>query len=779
MTTVLRDLRLGVRLLLKAPAFTAIALLALALSIGANTAMFSITRAVLLRPLPYPDPGALMQVRTVQLASKAWVGSSPPDFYALRDEARSFSAVAAFYERAAVLTGGDQAERIRTSVVSADLFRVLGVAPVLGRAFDRGDEAWGAHRRVVLTDAFWHSRFGADPGVLGKTVTLGGQQHEVVGVLPAQFRWLEGEVQLFVPMAFEPGDNLNSHNNYFLDVVGRRRAGVTEAQAHLEVQAIGERIRQQFPESRGLTLGARPLEEAVVATIRPAILVLFGAVGLVLLIACANLAHLQLVRGSARQRELGIRSALGASRGDLVRQLLAESVVLGVLGSAAGLLLAAAILKAVNALSQEALPRLQPIGIDWGVLGFALLAGLLTAVLFGLMPALSGSAISLSEFLNETTSSETARRRRLSATLVVAETAFALILLSGAGLALRSFQQLLQVELGHEPRGLLSAEIDLPASKYVDPELARALRPGSTARGSAFFDQLIASVGQLREVRAVGAVSGLPLAGNNWGKHLVAWDRPLPGSVSELPTIEYRVIAGDYFRALGIPVRGRTFSGADELRAPHVAIVSRETARRIWGKEDALGKLVSVNVPRELLPGVNLPADYQPEKLTVVGVAGDVPYDGLEQGPSAVVYAPYAQGAEGLLNMILTVRTDGDPLSVVAALREQVRKLDPDQPIANVATLETGLARAVAAPRLRTLLRLHAATLSRWRPSASTGSSRSASPSEIARSASGSPWQCRRWVRLLPALAARWLRSGPARPPVARPGRSPGTRLSR
>ena len=236
MPTLLRDLRLGVRLLLKAPAFTTIAMLALALSIGANTAMFGISNSVLLRPLPYPDPGTLMQVQTVQLATRTPIGSSPPDFYALRDDQQSFSGVAAFYGRSGILTGGDQAERIRLSVVSADLFRILGVTPVLRRAFDRSDEAWGSHRRALLTDAFWHSRFGADPGVLEKAITLGGEQYVVVGVLPALFRWLDRDVQLFVPMAIEPGDNLNSHNNYFLNVIGRR-GPITSEQARLEVQA--------------------------------------------------------------------------------------------------------------------------------------------------------------------------------------------------------------------------------------------------------------------------------------------------------------------------------------------------------------------------------------------------------------------------------------------------------------------------------------------------------------------------------------------------------------
>jgi putative ABC transport system permease protein len=704
MAALLQEVRLAVRRLLKAPGFTAIAVLALSLSVGANTAMFSVTSSVLLRPLPYRNADELVKIQTILLETGEAIVNSPPDFYRVRAEQRSFSNVGAYYSRPVVLTGGEQPERIRAGIVSAELFGVLGVGPVLGRGFDREDEVWGAHRRVVLTDTFWRSRFAGDRGVLGRTLSLNGEPHLVVGVLPDGFTWLDGEAQLFVPLAFEPGDNMNTHNNYFLSAIGRRRPGVTVEQSRLELQQFGDRIRAQFPESRHFGMSGMPLLEVVVAGVRPAVLVLFGAVGLVLLIACANLAHLQLVRGAARRTEMVIRAALGASRGALLRQLLVESLVLALVGGLIGLLLALAILQGVNGLGQDALPRLQAIGMDWPVLGFALVASLATAVLFGLAPALQGTSVRLAESLGETVRSAAGGHRRLSAALVVAETAFSLVLLTGAGLTLKSLHQLLRVDLGHEPRGVVSAEIALPASKYQDQALARALRPGSTERASVFFEDLFSALERVPGIRAAGAVSGLPLGGDGWGKHLVAWDRPLPASIGELPTIEYRPVAGGYFRTLGIPVRGRAFTRADDLRAPRVAIVSQELARRTWGTEDPIGKLISVNPPRELLPGVSLPPDYRAEKLTVVGVAGNVPYDALEKGPTAVVYAPYAQGAEGQLQMQLTVRTDGEPLSLVPAMRAEVQRLDPDQPLANVSTFETGLARAVAAPRLRTIL---------------------------------------------------------------------------
>ena len=704
MSGLLREIRLAVRGLLKARGFTTIALLALALSVGANTAMFSITRAVLLQPLPYPGADSLVKVQTVLLDSGTSIPSSPPDFYAVRAGQRSFTQLGAWYDRPVVLTGRDQPERLSAGILSAELLPVLGVGPSLGRGFDQGDEVWGSHRKVILSDALWHSRFGGDPGILGRTLSLNGEPHLVVGVLPPAFTWLDGEAQLFLPMAFEPGDNMNSHNNYFLRAVGRLRPGVSMEQARKELQGFGQRIRAESPAMRGFGLDGTPLLEATVASVRPAVLVLFGAVALVLLIACANLAHLQLVRGAARRKDMVIHAALGASRGALLRQLLLESLVLGLLGGFVGLLVATGILRAANGLSQEALPRLQPIGLEWSVLGFALLASLGTAVLFGLLPAIRASSVRIADSLGEAVRDSGGGHRRLSAALVIAETAFSLVLLAGAGLTLKSLHQLLQVDLGHEPRGLVSAEINLPAGKYQDAALARALRPGSTERAKVFFDELLDGLGRVPQVRVAGAISSLPLAGNNWGKRLVAWDRPLPSTVGELPTIEYRVVAGDYFQALGIPVRGRPFARSDDLKAPHVAIVSRSLARRMWGTEDPLGKLISVNPPRELLPGISLPADYQPEKLSVVGVAGDVPYDRLDRGPSLVVYVPYAQGAEGLLGMFLTLRTAGDPLAVVPAVREEVRRLDPDQPLAAVSTFESGLARAVAAPRLRTLL---------------------------------------------------------------------------
>jgi putative ABC transport system permease protein len=704
METLFGDLRLALRTLLKAPAFTAVSLVALALGIGANTVMFSVVNAVLLHPLAYREPQRLVRIETVQEETKTAIGNSPPDFYRLRDEARTFDALAALYRRPVNLTGGHAPERVRAIVASADLLAVLGTLPALGRGFDRGDERWGSHRVALLGDGLWRSRFGADPGVIGRTLGIDAQPYLIAGVLPPGFSWLGNEAQLLLPMSFEPGDNLNSHNNYFVSVVGRLRPGATQEQARAEVSAFASRIAAESPESRGLGMDARSLDESMVGGVRRAILVLLGAVAFVLLIACANLANLFLVRAAARRREIAIRTALGATRARLLRQLLTESILLSALGGLLGLVLAFWATDALDGLGQDVLPRMREVAIDSQVLAFTLGISLLTGILFGLAPALHGTSIPLRESLGEAAPSTYGGRRRLTAILVVAEVALSLVLLAGAGLLLKSTYRLLRVDLGFDPRNVLTAEIHLPAQKYTDKRLERTFSPAAYARAARFYDELIGAVRTLPGVRAAGAVSSLPLAGDSWGKHAIFYDRPLPAHVNDLPQMQYRIVAGDYFRVLGIPVRGRAFTSADGFRAPRVAIVSEAFARRYWNGEDPIGKVLSVNVPRELVPLETVPPGYKPEKFTVVGVAGDVRYAGLDQTPGPVVYAPFEQGCEGDLTMSVLLRTDGDPLALIGPLRDQLRRVDPDQALANVSAFESRLSRAVAQPRLQSSL---------------------------------------------------------------------------
>jgi putative ABC transport system permease protein len=697
-------LRLGMRMLLKAPAFTAVSVLALALGIGANTVMFSVASTVLLQPLSYPDAARIMWIDTVQRDTGSSISSSPPDFYRLREASHDFTAVAALYRKAVNVTGAHEPQRVRAIVTSSDLLRVLGVVPALGRGFGLDDERWGSHRVALLGNGMWRSRFGADPAVVGRAVSIDGQPYTVVGVLPAGFSWLGSETELLLPLSFEPGDNLNSHNNYFLGMVGRLRPGVTVEQGRAEVAAIGRAIAEEFPESRKLGLNLEPLETSMVGGMRPAVVVLLGAVAFVLLIACANLANLTLVRAAARRREIAIRAALGASRGRILRQLLTESVLLAMLGGAVGLVLATWSTAAVNALGQDVLPRMRDVKVDGPVLAFTLAASLVTGVLFGIAPALHGSAIDLRESLSETSAAAPPGRRRLTGALVVAEVALALVLLTGAGLLVKSTWRLLHVQLGFDPQDVLTAEVSLPAHKYVDAQLIRALSPGATARAAAFFDELVAGVAALRGVREAGAVSSLPLAGDNWGKRLVLWDRPLPANADELPEIQYRVVAGDYFHALGIRVRGRSFDARDTLQAPLVAIVNQALARRDFPGQDPIGKEISTNAPRELAPAGTVPADWRPQRFTIVGVADDVRTAALDRAPLPLVYVPYAQGAEGNLSMFLVVRAERDPAALITAVREGVRRIDPDQAVGTVSTFDARLSRAVAQPRLHTIL---------------------------------------------------------------------------
>ena len=704
MDSFLSDLHLGMRMLLKAPAFTTVSVLALALGIGANAGMFSVAGTVLLRPLAYRDADRLMWIETIERDTRAPYGFSPPDFYRVRETSRTFSGVAALYRKRVNVTGAQEPQRVRAIVASSELLQVLGVTPALGRAFSLDDERWGSHRVALLGNGLWRSRFGADAGVIGRAIAIDGQSYTVVGVLPAGFSWLGSETELLLPLSFEPGDNLNSHNNYFMAVIGRLGSGVTVEQARSEVGAIGRGIAEEFPESRKLGMDLTPLEDSIFGELRPAMAVLLGAVAFVLLIACANLANLLLVRAAARRREIAIRAALGASRARILRQLLTESVLLALFGGVAGLVLAYWAADAVNALGQDVLPRMRAVKVDGPVLAFTLAVSLLTGILFGIAPALHGSAIDLRESLNETSPAASPRRRRLTSALVVVEVALALMLLAGAGLLMKSTYRLLKVDPGFDPQGVLTAEVALPAHKYVDAQLLRALSPASTSRAARFFDELLAGVRGLPGVRAAGAVSSLPLAGDNWGKRIVLWDRPLPGNADELPQIQYQLVAGDYFRALGIRVRGRTFGETDTLQSPPVAIVNQALVRRDFGGQDPIGKEISVNAPRELAPAGAVPPDYRPQRFTIVGVADDVRYAALDRPAGPLVYVPYAQGAESYLTMFLVVRAERDPVALIAPIREQVRRTDPDQAVGTVSTFEARLSRAVAQPRLQTML---------------------------------------------------------------------------
>jgi putative ABC transport system permease protein len=703
--SILQDIRYTFRTLRQSPGFAFAAISTIALAIGANTAIFSAVHAVLLRPLPYRGAGELVVAQTIQRSDRQPWGTSPPDFQELRSHATAFEHLSAFYFRPSNLTGSGEPERVATLLVSSEFFATLGVKTALGRGLTREDESWGSHRVALLTDGLWRSRFGADRSILGRAIRLNSQPYVVIGVLSASFESPVRSPQLILPMSFEPRDNLNTRNNYFLTMVGRLRAGRTVAQARAQSNAILDAIAIAHPENKGLGIEVTPLRDALVRDVRLALLVLMGAVGFVLAIACANVANLFLSRALARGREVSIRTALGAGRTRLIRQFLTEGILLAVSGGALGALLAVWGVEALRRLPPQVLPRAHAIEVDLVVLGFTLVLSVAAGVLFGLAPALHAVRLQRGGMPVASSSAATGRPK-LRAALVVSEVALSLVLLIGAGLLVKNIRGLLRVDPGFDPENVLTAEVDLPAQKYVDRRLELAFSPRAYARSTQFFGSVIEGIRGLPGVRAVGAVSGLPLAGENWSKNLTFYDRPLPSSVRDLPPIQYRVVAGDYFRAAGIRLlHGRGFTDRDTLDAPLVAVVNQELVRRYWGSRDPLGKIVSVNPPSGLVPAGTLPPGYAgPEKFTIVGVADDARYGGLDRAPLPLVYVPYAQGAEGTLNMFLVLRAASDPLALVGAVREQIWRVDRDQPVVNIATLRTRVGLSVAQPRLEAAL---------------------------------------------------------------------------
>jgi putative ABC transport system permease protein len=709
----LKDLRFALRLMRRSPGFSAVILATLAVGIGANTVMFSVVNTLLLRALPYHEPDRLMSVRTVNVVRQQPGRTAPPDFYAYRTQNRSLKQLDAFYVRAYNLTGSGGPERIPTLIVSAGFLSTLGIQPSVGRAFVRQDEQWGSHRVAILSHGLWQRRFGGDQRIVGQPITLNGEPFVVAGILAPGFSFLGMDGQLFVPMAFGPGDNMNSHSNYFLRMIGRLKPNVTRDQAVADLNAISNAIIAEQSVNQGTAIDVVPLRDVLVGRdVRRALLVLLGAVGFVLLISCANLANLLLARAAVRQREIAVRLALGASRGRLLRQFLAESLLLSLAGGCLGLGLAYLSTDALNSVSQRVLPRATEIRLEPAVLAFTFTVATIMGILLGLAPAAHSLAADVNAGLKEgTRTSDSDGRSWLRTGLVVAEVALCLVLLTGAGLMVKSMYQLLHVPSGFSADGVLTMEINLPAEKYIDSRPERQFSLEAYSRATAFFNDVIERVRALPGAQAVGAINGLPLMGEIWGKRLTFYDRPLPSDVSGLAQIQYRVVAGDYFRALRIRmVSGRAFTDDDTGRAPKVAIVNQELVRRYWDGRDPIGKVVSVNPPLQVLPksvveearrSGALPDNYEPDKFTIVGVADDVLYGGLESAAVPLVYVTYAQSTDTSTNMLLVVRTDGNPLALIGSIREQIGRVDPDQPIANIQTMDTRMAASVAQRRVQ------------------------------------------------------------------------------
>ena len=687
MNTLWQDLRYGLRMLLKSPGFTVIAALALALGIGANTAIFSVVNAMLLRPLPYPEPNRLVVLweTNPNLASaflRTHNEASPANFLDWKQQQTVFEDVAAYRWLNYNLTGTDTPEQLQGNPVTTNMFDVLRVRPLIGRNFRPDESDPKSDRVAMLSYGLWQRRFGGDPAVIGKAITLNGNQHIVVGVMPQDFEFPGAFCELWTPLRFAT-DTPPARQAHFLYTRARLKPGVTLQQAQAEMDTIAARLRQQYPDTnadRGIRL--QPLHEATVEEMQTGLFVLLGAVGFVLLIACANVANLMLARATARHKEIAIRTALGAGRWRIVRQLLTESVLLSILGGVGGILLALwgidLLLAAVPGEFRLFVHGWNHIGLDAPVLLFTLTVSILTGVVFGLVPALQASKADLNEALKEGGRSSVGHtRRRFRSALVVAETALALVLLVGAGLMIKSFMRLVEVRPGFDPQNVMTMQLSLPPARYKD-----------NAQVVNFYEQLNARVAAQPGVEAAGFVNYLPMAGAGGTTTFIIDGRP-PAKQGVYPEANIRIVSPDYFRTLRIPLRaGRVFTARDTASAPLVAIINETGARLYFPGEDPIGKVI------------RNPDGTQPTEI--VGVVGDIKHFGLDDEPEGYLYAPHAQAPNN--DMALVVRATGDPTASAALVRREVLALDKDQPVFDVKTMATRIAERTTPSRLGSFL---------------------------------------------------------------------------
>jgi putative ABC transport system permease protein len=688
---MLQDLRYAVRTLLRTPAFTLTAVLTLSLGIGANTAMFSVVNAVLLRPLSYADPERLTLI--FGLNAQRGVGqirASALDFADWKRESRSFDGMAGHVGTGFTFTGDGEPELVIGQLVTEDLFSVLGIRPALGRAFDRAEFTPGQDRTIVLGHALWQRRYGSDRTVVGRDVTVNGKTYTVVGVMPPGFVYPDARYQLWAPLSLTPApDGLPiNRNSHFLQVVGRLKPAIALREAQSEMSTIAGRLAAQYPDSNaGLGTRLVPLREQAVGDVRTALLVLLGAVGFVVLIACANVTNLLLARATGRQREVAIRAALGAGRVRLIRQFLTETIVLYGLGAAGALAFAAWGLALLVALSPGNIPRLTEASIDARVLGVTIAVSLVTALVFGLAPALQGArAVAGDALKGGRITGAGGARQRLRAALVVAEVALSVVLLVGAGLAIRSFVRLVNVDPGFDADDQLTFGFVMSPARYADAPQMRA-----------FQSQLLAAIAATPGVQAAGATTHLPFSGQNLENSFTAEGFDVPAG-GDGPVGGLRGVSGDYFAALGAPAkRGRAFSAADRDGGAPVAIVNETFAKRYWPGQDPIGKRLKVGGP-----------DSPDPWREVVGVIADLKHSGPAAETRPEVSLPYAQLEPGFTTTWargLSVVVRGLPsANLTPIVRQRVRELDAAMPMNNVQAMSVLADGAVSQPRFRTVL---------------------------------------------------------------------------
>ncbi|HEU0179206.1 MAG TPA: ABC transporter permease [Blastocatellia bacterium] len=668
-----QDLRYGSRMLLKSKGFTAVAVLTLILGIGANTAIFSVVNAVLLNPLPYPEPERLVWLResnpTINLPQ---FSVTPATFSDWRSQNNVFEQMAAFREDGFNLQAGDEPRRTPGARVTADFFAALGVQPAMGRAFLPQEDAPGGERVVILSHALWSQSFGGDPQLIGKQLKVDGQAHTVIGIMAPGFSYPQDDTGLWTPFALDLKSNRGAH---YLRVVGRLKPDATLQQARSEFETIALRLEQAYPETnKGWRVFMQPLHEMVSGELKTPLYILLGAVLFVLLIGCANVANLLLSRSATRERELAVRVALGAGRGRIVRQLLTESLLLAFAGGAGALLFAALGVKLLTTWGPRDIPRLNEAAINLPVLGFTLAVALLTGLIFGLAPAWRHTRPDLNSALKDGSRMAGGGGRRLRQSLVVAEIAFALLLLIGAGLMLKSFVRLQQVAPGFDARNGLTMEINIAEKKYAQRE-----------QRAAYLRQLLEGLKTLPGAEFAGATHRLPLKGNSGiGFQIEGRPAPLPGQTIGA---NWRSITPDYFRAVGAPLAaGRTFTEEEGWQKPGAVIINQAFQRRYWPDENPLGKRIKIGI--------------SPDWFTIVGVAADVKESGLNADTEAGLYIPYVMANSSAMTLVL--RTEPVPLSMAAAASAAIRQVDSEQAVSNISTLEQLLNETVAQPRFNT-----------------------------------------------------------------------------
>ena len=690
MEILLQDIRFGLRMLLRSPGVSIVATIALALGIGANTAIFSVVNAVLLRPLPFQNSEALVAVFETVLDRGLERGShSYPNFFDLRSQNTVFERVACYHGSDHIMTGRGEPARVQGTIVTPDLFPLLGTPPLLGRTFTADEEKPGQTRTVVLSERLFQKRFNSDASILNQPITLDGLSYTVIGVMPQSFEFpIQNEpVELWTTIAVDAAGSepvTAQRGAHFLRAIARLKPGISLQQAQAEINTIASRLEQQYPDTntrRGLRL--EPALNALVGDVRPALLILLGAVSCVLLIACANVANLLLARAMGRHKEMAIRSALGAGRARIIRQLLTESILLSLAGGAVGLLLAVWWSDLLVALGKQDIPRAVHVGLDWRVLGFTAFISLMTGIIFGMVPAVHSSKTELTESLKEggRTSGAGTYRNRIRSALVVGEVAIAVVLLVAAALLIQSLWRLQQVHPGLQPENVLTFNVVLPDVRY------------SADRQVRFYQDLKTRLSALPGVKSASAVMPLPLSSERFSISFQIDGRPV--APKDEPSADLFVVDVGYFQTMGIPIiKGRDFNPQDQHKSTPVIIVTEKFARQHFPGEDPIGKRVR--------PGISTYEDEDSMMREIIGVVGDVRHRGLNVEPRAAYYVPQTQIP--FTQLVGVVKTTGDPKSIISAVNKEVASMDPDLPLFSVKTMDEYLATSVAAPRFNTTL---------------------------------------------------------------------------